>query len=117
MCISINFHFNFLTILCNVRFISFECILFVTITHSELAVEVSDFLTVRSLSILVPFNASINLGAQLFVYFELVFKFGNQVAIKFKPNVFRDFFPILQTILLHVQLVWSYFDFLLLALG
>jgi hypothetical protein len=66
---------------------------------------------------LVPFNASINLGAQLFVYFELVFKFGNQVAIKFKPNVFRDFFPILQTILLHVQLVWSYFDFLLLALG
>jgi hypothetical protein len=39
---------------------------------------------------LVPFNASINLSAQLFVDFELVFKFGNQIAIEFKPNVFLD---------------------------
>ena len=90
LCIPVNFHFNFLTILCDVRFIRFECILFVAITHSELAVEVSDFLTVSSLSILVPFNASINLSAQLFVDVELVFKFGNQIAIEFKPNVFLD---------------------------
>ena len=95
MCVPVDFHFNFLLILLHERFIGFECIFFVAITYSKFAVEVSNFLTVGSLSILIPFNSSVNLSAQLFVDFKLVFKFGNQVSVKFKPNVFFDLFPIL----------------------
>jgi hypothetical protein len=65
---------------------------------------------------LVPFNASINLAAQFFVDIKLVFKFGDQVAIKLKPNIFLDLFPVHQTILLYVNIVGSDFNFRLLVL-
>ena len=100
VCIPVNFQFNLLTILSDVRFISFQCILLVAITYSKFTVEVSDLLTINSLSILVPFNASINLAAQFLVDIKLVFKFADQVTIKLKPNVFLYLFPVRKTILL-----------------
>jgi len=43
---------------------------------------------------------------QFFVYFELIFKFCYQLAIKFKPLIFFDRFYVGITMTFHKFLMW-----------
>jgi hypothetical protein len=78
-------------------------VLLIAVPHAKLALQQVDVVAVVLFVAVITLHAAQDLLLQFLVDIELVFKFGDQLAVEIKPDVVLDLPSVCQILLPHVN--------------